>query len=162
MAKETDIRHRFLADPKIANKFMDEVEDRLVALEEGGGLPEVTASDNGDVLTVVEGVWGKATPSGGGSNVVFIPTVFDAGESKLTANYADITQALEDGKLPILVLGDSTNTGYAVYNIGVTDDNFGFVYMFAIFMIQNSSVKLQLMQVDSDNAIHTTVRTLSA
>lgn len=32
----------------------------------GGGsdLPEVSASDNGDVLTVVGGAWNKATPSG--------------------------------------------------------------------------------------------------
>lgn len=29
----------------------------------GSGLPEVTADDNGDVLTVVEGAWGKAAPS---------------------------------------------------------------------------------------------------
>lgn len=28
----------------------------------GTSLPEVTSSDNGDVLTVVEGVWNKATP----------------------------------------------------------------------------------------------------
>ena len=32
----------------------------------GGGsdLPSVTAADNGDVLTVVDGAWAKATPSG--------------------------------------------------------------------------------------------------
>lgn len=34
----------------------------------GGGadLPAVTSEDNGDVLTVVDGAWGKAAPSGGG------------------------------------------------------------------------------------------------
>ena len=31
-------------------------------------LPAVTSSDNGDVLTVVEGSWAKATPSGGGGS----------------------------------------------------------------------------------------------
>ena len=31
----------------------------------GNSLPKVTASDNGDVLTVVEGAWAKATPSAG-------------------------------------------------------------------------------------------------
>ena len=29
----------------------------------GSGLPEVTTDDNGDVLTVVEGAWSKATPT---------------------------------------------------------------------------------------------------
>lgn len=33
----------------------------------GSSLPEVSADDNGDVLTVVEGEWAKAAPSGGGS-----------------------------------------------------------------------------------------------
>ena len=35
----------------------------------GDSLPEVDASDNGDVLTVVNGQWDKATPSGGGVTV---------------------------------------------------------------------------------------------
>lgn len=33
-------------------------------------LPTVSATDNGDVLTVVEGAWAKATPSSGDSSVI--------------------------------------------------------------------------------------------
>ena len=47
-------------------------------IEEGGGaaLPEVTADDNGDVLTVVEGAWAKAAaPSGGGVMIVSVTEV---------------------------------------------------------------------------------------
>lgn len=42
----------------------------------GGGsdLPAVSAADNGDVLTVVNGAWDKAAPGGGGgSSVTFCP-----------------------------------------------------------------------------------------
>lgn len=46
----------------------------------GAGLPEVTSADNGDVLTVVEGAWAKASPSGG--------DVFDI---KFTATYDETT-----------------------------------------------------------------------
>lgn len=38
----------------------------------GGGLPSVTSDDNGDVLTVVNGEWAKAAPSGGGVTVIDI------------------------------------------------------------------------------------------
>lgn len=38
--------------------------------QSGGELPEVTSADNGDVLTVVEGAWAKAAPSGGNKFVV--------------------------------------------------------------------------------------------
>lgn len=34
------------------------------AAPSAGGLPAVTAADNGDVLTVVDGAWNKAAPSG--------------------------------------------------------------------------------------------------
>lgn len=37
----------------------------------GSGLPDVTADDNGDVLTVVEGAWAKKTPSGALPSVTF-------------------------------------------------------------------------------------------
>lgn len=40
------------------------------------GLPTVTSSDNGDVLTVVEGVWAKAEPQGG------LPAVTSSDEGK--------------------------------------------------------------------------------
>ena len=45
----------------------------------GGGsdLPEVSASDNGDVLTVVNGEWDKATPSTG--NINYSTTEQDTG-----------------------------------------------------------------------------------
>lgn len=41
-----------------------------IATKAGSGLPAVSATDNGDVLTVVEGAWAKAEPSGG--DAVFI------------------------------------------------------------------------------------------
>ena len=51
-------------------KTVSEAIDALVTVAPTGGgggsdLPEVTDADNGDVLTVVEGVWAKADPPSG-------------------------------------------------------------------------------------------------
>ena len=40
----------------------------------GGGLPEVTSEDNGDVLKVVNGEWDKANPDYTIKDIIIIPT----------------------------------------------------------------------------------------
>lgn len=42
----------------------EEQVQKLIEQSEGGTLPEVTTTDNGKVLTVVEGAWDKAEASG--------------------------------------------------------------------------------------------------
>ena len=80
---------------------------RLIDEVEGARLPEVTEDDNGNVLTVVEGVWNKAEPSGGSdSNCLIVhvkkenfngyPAVFDPDE--ITPSVDDIFDAFEAGK----------------------------------------------------------------
>lgn len=58
--------------PAYPENRLEEYLDEIARNGTGGGssLPEVTADDNGDVLTVVEGAWAKAAPSGGGVLVV--------------------------------------------------------------------------------------------
>lgn len=81
---------------------------------EGGGgggsdLPAVTAADNGDVLTVVNGAWDKAAPSGGGVLVVHDANgtldktwqeIYDAGFSTLRTGqdqYIQLAAVIDDG-----------------------------------------------------------------
>ena len=66
----------------------------------GNTLPAVTADDNGDVLTVVEGAWGKATPSGGGA---FVVTITDGEDDTqvLDKNWTEINTAVRSGQIVI-------------------------------------------------------------
>lgn len=47
------------ADVENITTISDMIE-AITALSGGSSLPEVTAEDNGDVLTVVDGAWAKA------------------------------------------------------------------------------------------------------
>lgn len=44
-------------------------------------LPAVSSEDNGNVLTVVEGAWAKAAPSGGGGDSLIYPVTVTATSS---------------------------------------------------------------------------------
>lgn len=65
-------------------------------------LPVVTSDDNGDVLTVVEGAWAKASAGGGGNNnfiVTFSHDEHDEVEDIVAdKTYAEILEAMQSGK----------------------------------------------------------------
>ena len=75
------------------------------ALSGGGGgsdLPSVTAEDNGDVLTVVEGAWAKASPSGGGGCMKITASEVE-GSVVLDKNYSEISEAFDSGVFPYIL-----------------------------------------------------------
>lgn len=78
--------------------------------DNAGGLPSVTSDDNGDVLTVVEGAWTKAAPSGGG--VLVVGYTESDGILSLDKNYTEIKTAWLSGKQ---VIFDGGVTGTEEY-----------------------------------------------
>lgn len=68
-----------------------------IAQNGGGGssdLPAVTAEDNGDVLTVVDGAWAKAAPSGG---ILLVTETLDDIIYTLNKTWQEILNAATDG-----------------------------------------------------------------
>lgn len=83
------------------------IRDHLQIEEPVAELPVVTADDNGDVLTVVEGAWAKSAPSGGGG--LLVETTFvDVSEyvkgfkSNISAD--DIIDAIKSGNSVVVHL----------------------------------------------------------
>ena len=100
----------------------------VVGSESGGLLPEVTAEDDGDVLTVVSGAWAKATPSGGDGGVLFATITQDenTGDSTLDKSYNDLIGAINSGKL--IYAKWVGETGVSLYPIFEVDFNDGSYY----------------------------------
>ena len=84
----------------------------------GSSLPEVSADDNGDVLTVVEGEWAKAAPSGGGYDAIINFSVDDGGNITATlveGTFADVTAKMMDGDPVSIACSQVTEEAYEAY-----------------------------------------------
>lgn len=87
-----------------------------VAVNGSDALPAVTAADNGDVLTVVEGAWAKAAPSGGGGLTPHIH--FSYGNGAYTAE-SDVPFA------DLIADWDSTDWKFSTYDPVYVTDTYG-------------------------------------
>lgn len=70
-------------------------------------LPEVTSDDNGDVLTVVDGAWAKAEPSGGSVPMEVVTFTIDDDSGDVTCDHTysqlkDLSYADDGQNLPLL------------------------------------------------------------
>ena len=85
------------------------------------GLPAVSGSDNGKVLTVVEGEWAPAAGGGGGGGglVVTITETFDS--STFDKKASEVLAALQSGSAVIVHYPDAEGT----------ENRYGFVVGFA-------------------------------
>lgn len=97
----------------------------------GGGLPPVTSDDNGDVLTVVDGEWTKAAPSGGGGMFIITYTrEEDVPNQKMTITSTKTAQEIKDAL--------DNGVPVAVIENGVVD---------AGSFWENASVNVQMCQI---------------
>ena len=78
----------------------------------GVELPTVTSDDNGDVLTVVDGAWAKAVPSGGGASILQTLSTTAINET------AEVVTVSQDGNY---IATSNIWTNYILY--GFTDSS---------------------------------------
>jgi len=91
------------------SSYVNRTGEPLIVEDSSGdsSLPDVTTDDNGDVLTVVEGAWDKAEPSGGSQLPIEVYEVYTEDyEAYNLANEVTYTQiknaATSEGKLCFL------------------------------------------------------------
>lgn len=75
-------------------------------------LPKVTSTDNGDVLTVVEGKWEKAVPGGGGGSVLIVEGTWDNSILTLNKTWKEIHDGLLAGS--VVLYKEEPHEGYII------------------------------------------------
>ena len=111
-------------------KRSEEYLQRIADAIEGGQtspLPAVTSSDNGDVLTVVDGAWDKASPAGGGALVVSASHIPDTAIIQLSETFDTIEQAMLSGQnvivaVPVAITDYMNEGAYTVLDVSYTPD----------------------------------------
>lgn len=82
------------------------------AATSGYELPDVTAADDGDVLTVVSGAWAKAAPSGGGGQFIVTLSYDDHDTPVVDKTFSEISTALNGGSIPVIVYSGEDGAYY--------------------------------------------------
>ena len=95
----------------------------------GSGLPDVTSSDNGKVLTVVNGDWGVAD-AGGGAFVV--TATFSESGGSLDKSYNDFVSAIQAGRPIVCYVEYNTFEGYSATIFTNIDHNAGLAYPYSV------------------------------
>lgn len=96
----------------IPGKYTVKITAAPVEEEEGSPLPEVTADDNGKVLSVVDGVWNKAEPSTGGLVTLYVKNVLGTGSNDTTLYWDEAReQHVSSSWIRNNLLGYDDNTG---------------------------------------------------
>lgn len=97
-------------------QFLNQIVTNTAGGGGGGGssLPAVTSDDNGDVLTVVEGQWAKAAPSGG---VLVVNTSTTHTGYVMDQTFGTIFAAMTSGRL-VIVHDIYEDNVAGVYTIG--------------------------------------------
>lgn len=96
----------------------------------GSDLPDVTVEDNGDILTVVDGAWAKATPSGGVLVVGMDIATYTLNKTWTEIKNADypvlVVEANENIKQWMNIVSAEYDGG--LYNITVLDESSPMVF----------------------------------
>ena len=113
----------YTADDDTVSELLEQVDAAFAGGGGGSSLPEVTSDDNGDVLTVVEGAWAKATPKNNEFVVTYTVTESEGAMSATCdKEYSDIVSAIEDGKQIVckfagVIVGQTSTYATGVENV---------------------------------------------
>lgn len=138
--------------------YSDGAWDYSNAGQRGGGssLPAVTSEDNGDVLTVVDGEWGKAAPSGGGGDMLVVTITQDPISQEFSADktLAEILAAKNNGTpvIGILDVGYDSPVASAVI---ASDDDYNDIAAFKFLVVLSVYIVYRPVTFNADGTITT-------